>query len=143
MYILPDRKRGISPFLKCVFNLQVSVNSLPLTVLVLPEGFVSHSDSVIDCKGRKTAGIYAKPDEKQLLTLTLCHLENVTLKKGIYMLNLLSPPAAGGSHIALLRTTAAHSRMLHSASNIIGGVTEVLKVNRLCLLPEQSLSKRH
>lgn len=26
------------------------------------------------------------------------------------MLNLLSPPAAGGSHIALLCTTAAHSQ---------------------------------
>lgn len=71
----------LQTFLKCGINLQVSVNSLALTLLVLPEGFVSHSDSVINCKGRKAAGIYVKSDEKQLLTLTVCHLENVSLKK--------------------------------------------------------------
>lgn len=78
---LTGRGAYLQTFLKCGINLQVSVNSLPLTLLVLPEGFVSHSDSVINCKGRKTAGIYVKSDEKQLLTLTVCHLENVTLKK--------------------------------------------------------------
>lgn len=72
--------------------------------------------------------------------------EDVTC--GIYMLNLCTPPAPISFKwlphcLFSARQRPIYSSAPHSASAIIGGVTNELKVNRLCLLPQRSLSKHH
>lgn len=87
--------------------------------------------------GWEEAGLRVEPDEEQLWTFSRApRVGNATFK-----MTFTSSSRLGELPFSL--EGRRRGTPLHSASADIGGVTKELKVNRLRLLPERSLSKRH